>query len=276
MKNMFYLMTLFNLFFVSTILVAQNKSLPVVVNPSIGDTLSLSERDYYQMLPKIEGFQFAVFYLNPDSTLNADVHYIKNGISADTLIQDYKSLKSLYYHINARNALENKSYLTIYEDKKTKFDKGAYVSVYTNDGGELDGELLSVRRNSLLILKQELKSNVIKSEWTDNINRTEINEVLIKGKSNLGLGIGLGILASVIVGAIIFQSYDDGTFMWGYDAITPTILAMVGCISLGAIIGISTSTPNEIINPRDKYEYQRLIEYSRYKYSEPDELKKIQ
>ena len=56
MKNTFNLMTTSILVFGFTISVAQNKSEPIVVNSSIGDTLSLSERDYYQLLPKIEGF----------------------------------------------------------------------------------------------------------------------------------------------------------------------------------------------------------------------------
>ena len=45
---------------------AQKDITPYAVSPFIGDTLSLEERDYYILFPKIEGFQWAVFYLNSD------------------------------------------------------------------------------------------------------------------------------------------------------------------------------------------------------------------
>ena len=274
MKTTFYIRTALLSIFSLAQLFAQKHNEPTVVNYSIEDTLSPSERDYYQLFPKYKEFQFAVFYLNSDSTINAEVHYLNNGISTDTLIQNYRSLKSLNYHINARNAFENK--LSVSENKSFVQNKGDNVSVFKTDNFEESGELLYVRRNSLLLLKQECKNNVLDPNYIDNIKREEIDKIVIKGNSNLGLGMGLGILASVIVGAFIFKSYDDGSFMWAYDAIAPTIISMVGCISFGVIIGISTSTPDEIINPRDKYEYQRLIDYSRYKFNEPVELKIIQ
>ena len=94
-------------YFLGSKSLAQKDILPYVVNPLIGDTLTLEERDYYILFPQIEEFQFAVFYLNPDSSLNAVVKYYDDGILKDTLIENYKSIKSLNYHIYARNALEN-------------------------------------------------------------------------------------------------------------------------------------------------------------------------
>ena len=108
MKHLFFtalVLTITN--FLGIKALAQKDITPYVVNPLIGDTLTLEERDYYMLFPQIEGFQFAVFYLNPDSTLNADVKYLVESRSRDTLIQSYRSLKSLNYHIYARNALEN-------------------------------------------------------------------------------------------------------------------------------------------------------------------------
>ena len=156
--------------------------------------------------PQIEGFQFAVFYLNSDSSLNAYVKFHDDGISKDTLIENYKNLKSLNYHIYARNALENKSYVMAYENKNTKFDKGADVNVYMNNGLETSGELLSVREKSLLLFNPDCDERLLNPECVNHVNTSEIDKLVIKGNSNLGLGIGLGLLASVIVGALIFQS----------------------------------------------------------------------
>lgn len=255
---------------------AQKDFLPYIVNPLIGDTLSLEERNYYQLFPKLDEFHSAVFFLNPDSTLSANVKYSDNGILKDTLIENYKSLKSLNYHIYARDALEKGLPLEAFNYQASGYENGAEVSAYLIDGRETSGELLSVRRNSLLLLNPDCDERLLKPECINQIKAAEINKLVIKGNSNLGLGIGLGILASVIVGAIIFQSYDDGTFMWGYDAIMPTTLAMIGCISLGVTIGIATSTPDEVIKIYSEKDIRGLRSYSRYPEDETNQLKKIQ
>ena len=274
MKNTFYLIFVSLLIIIVTKLAPQNKSEPIIVNPSIGDTLFLSERNYYKLFPIIKDFQFAVFYINTDSTLNAEVHYLKNGNSGDTLIQNYRSLKSLNNHINARNALENN--LPVTGNKSFGQTEGEIISVFKTSNSEVSGELLYVRKNSILLLKQECNNNVFNQDCVDNINRAAIDKVLIKGNSNLGWGIGLGVLASIIAGVAIFRSFDDGSMFWGYDALGAIFCSSVGCISLGVAIGIFTSTPDEIINPTDQYAYQLLNKYSRYKFNEPDELKSIE
>ena len=274
MKTTIYLTTVFLLLFNFITVFTQDHSEPIIVNSSIGDTLSLSERNYYKLFPTIEDFQYAVFYFNTDSTLNAEVHYYYNGIPRDTLIQNYRSLKSLHYHINARNAVENKLPVTGY--KSFGQTEGDIIRVFKTNDSEISGELLYVRKNSLLLLKQECINNVFNQDCIDNINRAEIDKVLIKGNSNLGWGIGLGVLASIIAGVAIFRSFDDGSMFWGYDALGAIFCSSVGCISLGVAIGIYTSTPDEIINPTDQYEYQMLNKYSRYKFNEPDELRSIE
>jgi len=107
------------------------------------------------------------------------------------------------------------------------------------------GELLSVRRNSLLLLNPDCDERLLKPECINQIKAAEINKLVIEGNSNLGWGIGLGILASVFVGAIIFNSnYDSNRWLAGmvaYDkSITPIILSSIGLITLGATDGIAT------------------------------------
>jgi len=254
---------------------AQKATTPYVVNPLVGDTLSLEERNYYNLLPTINGFQFAVFYLNPDSSLNADVKYLAEGHSKDTLIQNYRSLKSLNYHIYARNAMEDGSPDSNFNNTAQFHSEGAEVSAYLHDGRETSGELLSVRKNSLLILRTDCDDDLKNLECISKVNTSEINKLIIKGNSNIGLGIGLGLLASVIVGALVFQSYNDGSILWGYDAIAPTILSTVACITFGITIGIATSTPDEEIKTFSKFEMSGLSTYSRYQSNEPNDLKKI-
>lgn len=261
---------------------AQNDVPTYLTNPIIGDTLSLNERNFYQLFPQIEGFQSAVFYLNPDSTLNVEVKYSDNGILKDTLIENYKSLKSLNYHIYARDALENGMPERVLNYQAPVHSKGAEVSTYMNDGQEISGELLSVRKNSLLLLNPECDDRLLNADCINQINASEIDKLIIKGSSNVVLGVSLGLLASVVVGAIIYQSNYESSSSWlrglaAYEkSKTPIILSSIGLITLGATIGIFTSTPDEVINIYSENDIRGLSSYSRYPKEEPNQLKKIQ
>jgi len=276
-----YFLSLFLVLLLSIpFLFAQESENPLVVNPLIGDTLSLAERNFYQLFPQIEGFQSAVFYLNPDSSLNADVKYLIDGLATDTLIQNYKSLKTLDYHINARNALENETPDRAFNYKTAVYSKGVDVNVYMTNGLEASGELLSVRENSLLILKPECKDNLINPDCISHMSSVEIDKLIIEGNSNLGWGIGLGLLASVIAGAFIYQSNFEssrwlaGAAAWGKSE-SPIIISTVCCLTLGVIIGILTSTQDEVIEPFSEDDLKGLSTYSRYPSNEPNKLKKI-
>ena len=278
MKSIIY--TLISLIVFISSLLPQESENPFVVSPLIGDTLSLAERNFYQLFPQIEGFQWAVFYLNPDSSLNTDVKYLIDELARDTLIQNYKSLKTLNYHIYARNALENETPVRAFNYKTAGYSEGADVNVYMTNGLEASGELLFVRENSLLILKPECKDNLINPDCISHMSSVEIDKLIIEGNSNLGWGIGFGLLASVIAGVLIYQSNFDssrwlsGAVAWEKSKL-PIILSTVGCFTLGVTIGIYTSTPDEVIEPFSEDDLKGLSFYSRYQMEEPNELKKI-
>jgi len=276
-----YFLSLFVVLLLSnSFLFAQERENPFVVNPLIGDTLSLAERNFYQLFPQIEGFQWAVFYLNPDSSLNADVKYLIDGLARDTSIQNYRSLKTLDYHIYARNALENETPGRAFNYKTAGYSKGADVNVYLTNGLEASGELLSVREHSLLILKPECKDILINPDCISHMSYVETDKLIIEGNSNLGWGIGFGLLASVIAGVLIYQSNFDssrwlsGAAAWENSKL-PIILSTIGCFTLGVTIGIYTSTPDEVIESFSEYDLKGLSFYSRYQMEEPAELQKI-
>ncbi len=61
---------------------------PIIVSPLIGEKLDRVERDYFGLFPHINGFEEAVFYLNPDSSLMVEIWYRSNSEVRDTIIQD--------------------------------------------------------------------------------------------------------------------------------------------------------------------------------------------
>jgi hypothetical protein len=264
--------------FLQTDTFAQKDMSPYIANPVIGDTLTLKERDYYKLFPQIEGFQWAVFYLNPDSTLNADVKYHEDGILKDTLVEKYKSLKSLNYHIYARDALEKGLPKEAFNYQASGYENGAVVSAYLNDGRESSGELLSVRENSILLLKPECDDRLLNSDCINQINASEIDKLTIKGNSNVIVGIGLGLLVSVVAAAITYQANYESSGFGGPDEETIIQLSIltVCCVGIGAAIGILTSTPDEVIETFSEDDIVGLRSYSRFLESEPNQLKKIE
>ncbi|MBS4035583.1 MAG: hypothetical protein KGZ85_14020 [Ignavibacterium sp.] len=266
------------LFYPCTVTLSQDYSQPYIVNSIIGDTLTKSERDNYLLFQEIDGFNWAVFYLKQDSVLDAKVNYHRGGADRDTLIENYKKLKSLDYHIRAKNALDQGITVSSLSENKAKeynSAKGEIIKVIRNNGEETYGELLFVRKNSLLLYKSECYNNLFMPDCVWKENQSELKRVIIKGNSNFGLGIILGILTGVVVGGIVFDSYNDGNICWGRDAIVPTILSTVGCITLGATAGIATSNPDNLIEIFSEQDIQGLSKYARFQYEEPSQLKAI-
>ena len=166
---------------------AQVKEEPIAINPIIGDTLTLDERDYYRLLPKIEGFQWAVFFLNPDSSLIVKVCYLKDNKMKDTVITRYRSLDNL------RNYLSEVSN-----------GEGAEVTAELKNGKEVSGNLLGVQGSDLMIYHPEGKiTQGFDIEYVSKINKDEIEKLTIPGKSNILPGMGIGLLAGAALGAIV-------------------------------------------------------------------------
>ena len=128
-KNIFRILAIFML--TSAYTCGQEVGKPIVVSPLIGDALDVWERNFYHLFPSFDGFDYAVFYLNPDSTLKVKVSLFQNGIEKDTIIERYHALSL------TRNYLEecgkfNGERLPMYIEKPWKIagvrtTGGAYV-----------------------------------------------------------------------------------------------------------------------------------------------------
>lgn len=262
---------------------------PFVVNNLIGDTLDLDERNYYLLFPNIDGFQYAVFYLNVDCTLHAEVTYIHNELLKQAHINNYRSLKSLDYHIRAKYALEHgisAASPSIIKNLKSVSKKGTEISVFFHEGEERVGELLAVRQNSLLMLKENCEFSPKKLDCIWKANQSEIEQVIIEGNSYLGLGLGLGLIASTVAGVWIYRSnYDeeantsfiDFRAMDSFEkSISAIIFSTIGLTALGIIIGEVSSTPDTVVDIIDENDIQGLRKFSRFPLSEPKEFKAIE
>ncbi|MGA9363267.1 MAG: hypothetical protein WBW16_02755 [Bacteroidota bacterium] len=136
----------------------QEQVKPIVVSPLIGDTLNAAKRDKYQLLPNLSGFEWAVFYLNPDSSLKVKVSLLEKGVRRDTTIARYRTLKAVQNQL--RQLTEAKTVTEIYRDLQTQQDTSTTTrlqKIILKDGSEMIGAVTS--RDSGLI-RFETLSNV--------------------------------------------------------------------------------------------------------------------
>jgi len=264
MNTTFYCLFGFIILSLSNRSLAQESEKPFFVSPLIGDTLSLEERDYYNLLPTINGFQFAIFYLNSDSTLDVRVSYKTRSGIRDTIISKYKSLGNLKIHLF-----------------KVDIETARKVVVYSFNKNTLSGSLVTISESSALIFNEDCNGNDFSNTCFSRINNTDINKFIIEGESDIGLttlwGTLIGLGAGSIIGGIgeIVYTGDSSSPYGGvgiyYGAIIGTIVGLVG----GFIYGYVTSTPDIIIEPFSEDDIKGLSQYAIFPYGEPDELKKI-
>ncbi|MCL4511188.1 MAG: hypothetical protein M1470_08990 [Bacteroidetes bacterium] len=78
----------------------------IVVSPAIGDTLWPLQREKFRILPTLEGFRWAVFYLSQDSIVNIKARLLNHdGTVSDSVIMTYGTLVSLQFRLNELSRL---------------------------------------------------------------------------------------------------------------------------------------------------------------------------
>ena len=115
---------------------------PIIISPYTGTALDRVERDYFKVLPGIEGFEEAQFYLNPDNSLRAVIKLNRNGVESDTVLERYSSQRRLETLI-VNNLLKNISIdenkivsikLKERNDLKNSLDNSTYVLIMDKSG----------------------------------------------------------------------------------------------------------------------------------------------
>ena len=117
---------------------------------------------------------------------------------------------------------------------------GAKVIVTKEDSQQVNGELLKVEENSLLLLIHESLTKV-------SINIEEIGKIWIKRKSKTGKGALIGFLGGGAAGCIIGSNSDDTLIGWE--------LACLASGIVGALVGLFVGGTFGYFSPRSK-EYQ--------------------
>ncbi|MCI0693370.1 hypothetical protein L0337_15370 [candidate division KSB1 bacterium] len=160
------------------------------------------------------------------------------------------------------------------------------VVLQLKNGRQMKGKLHSVSDSSVTIL---VRGSVSALAFKNEVRNQEIQGVLIKGKSNIGKGIGLGILIGAGTGAVIgFADGDDppceplevlltvGTceafrMTAEQKAAWVGILGGAAGLAVGGIAGAATSTSSKEIELSDDQPFLVLKPLARYAERRPED-----
>ncbi len=122
---------------------------------------------------------------------------------------------------------------------------GATLLITKKDGQQVQGELITVKPNSLLLLNTEGKDVSVGIE--------EIKVITIVGKSKFWTGAGLGFLAGAAVGALVGSEEASDLHYGSYYYFVPWVLALIyvtigglTCGIIGGLIGASVEKDKTI------------------------------
>lgn len=242
---------------------------PIQINPLIGDTLDLVERDYYSLFPTIDGFQYAVYNQYQDSLIKVSVYYLSKGEIRDTAnIIGLRSIENIREQVNKVDL-----------DYKPN-EMGKKISVKTTNGEIIEGELLYVQPNSITIISIYEPTYKLEDyiDLIESYKFSELNSITIINESNFTsscLRIGGLSFSGALVGGIIMAS---GSSSKGSSFLNSTFIG--GIIFLAALVGSIVwailATSDEEIELSDDFDYKILRPYSRFTRFEPEYLKKFQ
>jgi len=146
-----------------------------------------------------------------------------------------------------------------------KEKRGADLIIQKKDDQQVKGELIAVKKNSLLLLDSESGADV-------SVDIRDIKVITIKKKSKAllgaGIGSGIGLLSGVVAGVIGGLYYTDLTLGEGLeDGLIGGLLLSIPCAGIGAMLGTDKTIQ---IEGRSESEIKEVLENLRKKARIPD------
>ena len=242
---------------------AQQRDSLIQLYPTLGDTITRQENEFYKLFPEFPGFEHATIYIRDNKFLISRLTYITdNGEERDTTqIKPLNTLGNIRTYIHTIN--------TEYEQKIEKISSSALVTITTADGQMLTGNITRIDNEGLVLLippenqvteGYKAKTNLV------TIEKNQIKNVLIPGETKTLPYMGWGALIGAGLGAIIGFASGDDTEGWlrfsaGEKALGAGIaLGLLGVVT-GLIVGISTSTDDETIEVKSDEDFNKLKIY---------------
>ena len=192
-------------------------------------------------------------------------------------VEEWDNKKNVIMYTIDTVWITEKSYKISNETKIIELDKVSWVTiegieknveatVTTKSGIRHKGKLLSVTSNNISLKNKSIKNNITV------IEKDSINKVFIHGESDVLSGLGYGALTGASIGVIFGYAFGiGGDKTKGFNPISlpaggqsALILgAGYGLIGglIGLVLGIISSTSEEIIEIKSDDDYYKLMKY---------------
>ena len=256
MKQKKYLFQAFILV-VYTLFVFPQQEAPIEISPFIGTTLDRVERDYFKVLPAIEGFQEAEFYMNKDGSLKAIIKISRNGVESDTILEQYSSQRRLELLI-VNNILKN-----ISDDK----NKVVSIKLKESKTETKEQRIFTIYDSTMFTVNQSrLEEKVTNPRYGMFLGTRlpKIEKVIIPGQStsdyilpSILVGAGVGFITGIaIVGSKFggtnseneLENASRGAVAFGIIILAPLIGAGIGLL-VSPIVGVIFGEDDQPIDP---------------------------
>ncbi len=249
---------------------AQDNVELIKISPEIGDTISLSERNYYNFFPVIKDFQYAVIHLINDTTTELKINYLnEQGLLIDTVFT------------NGANYLGNfKAYIRqVNQERLENFESDTKITVIKLNGEKFVGKLLSVQDSSIIMCPDSISSvstqTFLRTYIKLKANEVESFQLEFDSWPRTYAGMRIGILLGGLSGLIIALTTNNSTTNTetssviseeGMDFTKGLMYTTIGALiggALGAGVGALTSA-DEAIEINSASDIQQLKEYLAY------------
>jgi len=260
-KHLTILFSIAVLFFIQLISFAQQQDSLIQLYPTLGDTISRQDKEFYKLFPEFPGFEYATVYVRENKFVIFRITYIAdNGEERDTTqIIPLNMLGNIRAYIHTIN--------TEYEQKIEKISSGKTITVTTADGQTLTGNITRIDNEGLVLsIQPENRGQEGYKADADfvTVKKGQMQKVFIPGESKIlpymGWGALIGAGAGAAFGALIgFASGNNLGYLNTGEAIFAlgVITGMTGGV-VGLITGAGTSTNDETIEIKSDQDYDKL------------------
>ena len=220
---------------------SQYKDVPFTLTPLIGDTLDITERNYYGLYQDFNGFQRAVYFISKDG-LRAltSISYLREGEIVDTLIERDAS------HIGNLRAFIRR----VDVERMDNWKDAREITLTDVNENKYSGSFVDLEKNRLYMATSGLSdySQVIKNYRI--FNKEEIKSIFIAGKKRKMLSkAGLGVLIGAGIGALL--GYGGGDDERGFLKATAGEKAAAFGIFFGVVGGVIGLISSLSVSPSD-------------------------
>lgn len=168
------------------------------------------------------------------------------------------------------------------------FGQGKDVKVMLHQGRVIEGELLCVQGSSVVVAVETGSHKTTASALAASVMRipnSQIAVVTVEGNSHAVLGLCLGTLGGMVVGAVIGASKTEEPkdilgavvqpMVEGANITAGMLYGGLGGMVLGTIIGGAASTKEQKITKDTPGGFTSLSQYARYAEGEPEFLHSV-